>query len=43
MQKEFNRLQQTLEEGSGKKPKITTVEYKKDEMDKYLNNRVLIY
>ena len=39
MQKEFNRLQQTLEEESVKKPKITTVTYEKDEMDKFLNNK----
>ena len=39
MQKEFIRLQQTLEEESVKKPKITTVTYEKDEMDKYLNNK----
>ena len=36
---EINRLQQTLEEESVKKPKITTVTYEKDEMDKYLNNK----
>ena len=29
MQKEFDRLQQTLEEESVKKPKITTVTYEK--------------
>ena len=39
MQKEFIRLQQTLEEESVKKTKITTVTYEKDEMDKYLNNK----
>ena len=39
MQKEFGRLQQTLEEESVTKPKITTVTYEKDEMDKYLNNK----
>ena len=39
MQKEFDRLYQTLEEESVKKPKITTVTYEKDEMDKYLNNK----
>ena len=39
MQKEFDRLQQTLEEESVKKPKITTVTYGKDEMDKFLNNK----
>ena len=39
MQKEFNRLQQTLEEESVKKPKITTVTYEKDEIDKFLNNK----
>ena len=36
MQKEFNRLKQTLEEESVKKPKITTVRYEKDEMDNFL-------
>ena len=39
IQNEINRLQQTLEEESVKKPKITTVTYEKDEMDKYLNNK----
>ena len=39
MQKEFNRLKQSLEEESVKKPKITTVRYEKDEMDKFLNNK----
>ena len=39
MQKEFNRLKQTLEEESVKKPKITTVRYEKDEMDKFLNDK----
>ena len=39
MQKEINRLQQTLEGVSVKKPKITTVTYEKDEMDKFLNNK----
>ena len=39
MQKEFDRLQQTLEEESVKKPKITTVTYEKKQMDKYLNNK----
>ena len=39
MQKEFNRLKQTLEEESVKKPKITTVRYEKDEMDKFLNTK----
>ena len=39
MQKEFDRLQQTLEEESVKKPKITTVRYGKNEMDKYLNKK----
>ena len=39
MQKEFNRLQQTLEEESVKKSKISTVTYEKDEMDKFLNNK----
>ena len=39
IQNEINRLQQTLEEESFKKPKITTVTYEKDEMDKYLNNK----
>ena len=39
MQKEIDRLQQTLEGESVKKPKITTVTYEKDEMDKFLNNK----
>ena len=39
MQKEFDRLQQTFEEQSVKKPKITTVTYEKKQMDKYLNNK----
>ena len=39
MQKEFDRLQQTFEEESVKKPKITTVTYEKKQMDKYLNNK----
>ena len=39
MQKEINRLQQTLEGESVKKPQITTVTYEKDEMDKFLNNK----
>ena len=43
MQKEINRLQQTLEGVSVKKPKITTVTYEKDEMDKFLNNKESIH
>ena len=40
MQKEFDRLQQTFEEESVKKPKNTTITYeKKKQMDKYLNNK----
>ena len=39
IQKEIDRLQQTLEGESVKKPKITTVTYEKDEMDKFLNNK----
>ena len=39
MQKEFDRLQQTLEEESVKKRKITTVTYGEEQMDKYLSNK----
>ena len=43
LQRKIERLQQTLkEEFEGEtieKPKITTVTYEKDEMDKYLNNK----
>ena len=42
MEKERKRLQKILEKESGesvKKPKHTTLEYKKDEMDKFLNNK----
>ena len=43
LQRKIERLQQTLkeefEEETVEKPKITTVTYKKDEMDKYLNNK----
>ena len=39
IQNEINRLQQTLEEESVEKPKITTVRYEKGEMDKCLNNK----
>ena len=39
MQKEINRLQQTLKEESVKKPKNTTVTYGKEQMNKYLNNK----
>ena len=35
MQKEINRLQQTLEGVSVKKPKSTTVTYGKEQMNKY--------
>ena len=39
MQKDIDRLQQTSEGESVKKPKITTVTYGKEQMDKYLNNK----
>ena len=40
MEKEKERLQEILEkEKSVKKPKTTTLEYKQDEMDKFLNNK----
>ena len=42
LEKERKRLQKILEKESGesvKKPKNTTLEYKKDEMDKFLNNK----
>ena len=42
MEKDRKRLQKNLEKESGesvKKPKNTTLEYKKDEMDKFLNNK----
>ena len=35
----IERLQQTLKEETVEKPKITSVKYGKDEMDKYLNNK----
>ena len=43
LQRKIIRLQQTLkeefEEETVEKPKITTVKYEKDEIDKYLNNK----
>ena len=39
MQKDIDRLQQTLEEESVKKTKNITVRFEKDEMDKCLNNK----
>ena len=43
LQRKIIRLQQTFkeefEEETVEKPKITTVKYEKDEMDKYLNNK----
>ena len=42
LKKERKRLQEILEKESGesvKKTKNTTLEYKKDEMDKFLNNK----
>ena len=42
LKKERKRLKEILEKESGesiKKPKNTTLEYKKDEMDKFLNNK----
>ena len=42
MKKERKKLKEILEKESGesiKKPKKTTLEYKKDEMDKFLNNK----
>ena len=42
LEKERKILQKILEKESGEsveKPKITTLEYKKDEMDKFLNNK----
>ena len=39
LQRKIIRLQETFKEETVEKPKVTTVTYKKDEMDKYLNNK----